>query len=66
MRDFRSGCSTKPPDIIEQVAGHIETDGWSVCPCGEDHGQTEADARVPEVMRGDAELIRKIRAKGDA
>lgn len=60
------GLLDEAADIIEQVAGHIETDGWSVCPCGEDHGQAEADARVPEVMRGDAELIRKIRSKGDA
>ncbi|MFF3959138.1 hypothetical protein ACFYY1_38990 [Streptomyces sp. NPDC001890] len=60
------GLLDEAADIIEQVAGHIETDGWSVCPCGEEHGQTEADARVPGVMRGDAELVRKIRAKGDA
>ncbi len=49
--------------ILRAVA-RIETDGWSVCPCGEEHGQSEAAAKVPGVMRGDAELMRKVRAKG--
>ncbi|MFZ4284606.1 hypothetical protein [Streptomyces rhizosphaericola] len=59
------GLLDEAADIIEQVAARIETDGWSVCPCGEEHGQSAADIKVPGVMRGDAELIRKIRAKGD-
>ncbi|MEV4560013.1 hypothetical protein AB0K51_23900 [Kitasatospora sp. NPDC049285] len=51
--------------LIEQVAEHVEADGWSVCPCGEEHGQSPTDARVVGVLRGDAELIRKIRAQAD-
>ncbi len=49
--------------ILRAVA-RIETDGWSVCPCGEEHGQSPAAAKVPGVMRGDAELMRKVSAKG--
>ncbi|MFG3429372.1 hypothetical protein [Streptomyces californicus] len=60
------GLLDEAAGIIEQVAGRIETEGWRVCPCGEEHGQTETGDMVPEVLRGDAELIRKIRAKGDA
>ncbi|WP_331727150.1 hypothetical protein OG871_39500 (plasmid) [Kitasatospora sp. NBC_00374] len=59
------GLLDEAADLIEQVAGHVEADGWSVCPCGEDHGQGATDARVVDVMRGDAELFRKIRAKAD-
>ncbi|MGW4359562.1 hypothetical protein ACWEKU_12505 [Streptomyces californicus] len=49
---------------ILRVVARIETDGWSMCPCGEEHGQSEAAAKVPGVMRGDAELMRKVRTKG--
>ncbi|MFE7454738.1 hypothetical protein [Streptomyces griseus] len=59
------GLLDEAADVIEQVAARIETDGWSMCPCGEEHGQSAADIKVPGVMRGDAELIRKIRAMGD-
>ncbi|MFE9121457.1 hypothetical protein [Streptomyces sp. NPDC007172] len=60
------GLLDEAADIIEQVAGRIAADGWSVCPCGEEHGQSVSDTKVPGVMRSDAEFIRKIRAKGDA
>ncbi|MEU5417862.1 hypothetical protein [Streptomyces sp. NPDC020667] len=59
------GLLDEAAEIIERVAGRIETSGWSICPCGEDHGQNKADARVPDVLRGDADLVRKIRAKAD-
>lgn len=49
--------------ILRAVA-RIETDGWSVCPCGGEHGQSAAAAKVLGVMRGDAELMRKVSAKG--
>ncbi|MFF1696470.1 hypothetical protein ACFVXC_23125 [Streptomyces sp. NPDC058257] len=50
-------------EIIARVADRIDNNGWSICPCGEEHGQSEAGQRVPDVMRDDAELIRKSRAK---
>ncbi|MFJ9521870.1 hypothetical protein ACIRPK_26900 [Kitasatospora sp. NPDC101801] len=56
------GVLDEAADLLDQVAGHIEADGWSVCPCGEDHDQGAADAKVVGVMRDDAALIRKLRA----
>ncbi|MCY0945682.1 hypothetical protein [Streptomyces antarcticus] len=52
--------------LIEHVASRIETGGWSLCPCGEDHGQGQVDAKVPETLRADAELARKMRARADS
>lgn len=49
--------------VIEHVADRIETSGWSLCPCGENHGQDQVDAKVPDALRGDAELVRTMRAK---
>ncbi|MFI5748902.1 hypothetical protein ACIBBE_23905 [Streptomyces sp. NPDC051644] len=51
--------------ILDRVADKIEKEGWSVCPCGEDHGQARADAAVPAVMRDDADLVRTVRASID-
>ncbi|MFF3159481.1 hypothetical protein [Streptomyces sp. NPDC057910] len=51
--------------ILDRVADKIEKDGWSFCPCGEDHGQARADAAVPAVMRADAGLVRTVRASID-
>ncbi|MFE8910862.1 hypothetical protein [Streptomyces globisporus] len=59
------GFLDEAAEIIERVADRIDNNGWSICPCGEEHGQSDADQRVPDVMRGDAELIRKIRAQAD-
>ena len=58
------GLLDEAAGIIERVADRIDN-GWSICPCGEEHGQSEADQRVPDVLRGDADLVRKIRAKAD-
>ncbi|MEU9000905.1 hypothetical protein [Streptomyces sp. NPDC048551] len=59
------GVLDETADTLEHVAAHIETSGWSLCPCGEDHGQDHLDAKVPERLRSDAELARKMRAKAD-
>jgi hypothetical protein len=60
------GLLDEAAEIIERVADHIDNNGWSICLCDEEHGQSEADQRVPDVMHGDVELIRKIRAQADA
>ncbi|MDG4859042.1 hypothetical protein P8605_12905 [Streptomyces sp. T-3] len=60
-----AGVLDETAKILEHVASKIEKDGWSVCPCGEDHGQVRADAAVPGVMRDDAELVRTVRASID-
>jgi hypothetical protein len=57
-----AGVLDETAQILEHVAKKIEKDGWSVCPCGEDHGQARADAAVPAVMRDDADLVRTMRA----
>ncbi|WP_331765368.1 hypothetical protein OG747_52940 (plasmid) [Streptomyces sp. NBC_01384] len=59
------GLLDEAAEIIERVADRIESNGWSVCPCGEEYGQGEADTKVPDVLRSDADLVRKIRAKAD-
>ncbi|MFG2563050.1 hypothetical protein [Streptomyces sp. NPDC048496] len=59
------GVLDETADTLEHVASHIETSGWSLCPCGEDHGQDQVDAKVPERLRSDAELARKMRARAD-
>jgi hypothetical protein len=41
--------------LLKGISGRIEGAGWSICPCGEDHGQREVDREVVAVMRSDAE-----------
>lgn len=60
-----AGVLDETAQILEHVAQKIEKDGWSVCPCGEEHGQGRADAAVPAVMRDDADLVRTVRASLD-
>ncbi|MGW6262492.1 hypothetical protein [Streptomyces sp. NPDC055085] len=51
--------------ILDHVADRIGKDGWSVCPCGEEHGQARTDAAIPAVLRDDADLVRTVRASID-
>ncbi|WP_138906446.1 hypothetical protein [Streptomyces chryseus] len=51
--------------LVELVAGCVETDGWSICPCGEQHEQGDIDRKVAVVMRGDADLARVLRSRAD-
>jgi hypothetical protein len=52
------GVLTELAAITETVALRVERDGWSICPCGEEHGQSEVDARMPTVLRADGALAR--------
>ncbi|MFI6112739.1 hypothetical protein [Kitasatospora sp. NPDC051164] len=61
--DLPVGVLDETASILEHVAQHIEASGWSVCPCSEDHGQRGLDAKIPATLRGDADLVRRIRAK---
>jgi hypothetical protein len=45
--------------ITETVAVRVERGGWSICPCGEQHGQDDADAGMPATLRADAALARR-------
>ncbi|MFF4520430.1 hypothetical protein [Streptomyces bluensis] len=52
--------------VVESVAGKIESEGWSICPCGEVHEQDEVDVEVVPVMRMDVEFARRLRARADS
>jgi hypothetical protein len=52
--------------VVESVAGKIESEGWSICPCGKAHEQDEVDVEVVPVMRTDAGLARQLRARADS
>ncbi|TJZ97134.1 hypothetical protein [Actinacidiphila oryziradicis] len=58
------GVLDEAADILERVAARIETDGWSLCQCGEDH-QGGLDTKVAATMRGDADFARQLRAHVD-
>ncbi|MER5356888.1 hypothetical protein [Streptomyces sp. NPDC002785] len=53
------GGLTELADVTEFVALRVERDGWSICPCGEEHDQAETDAGMPVTLRADAALARR-------
>jgi hypothetical protein len=53
------GVLTELASITETVALRVERDGWSICPCGEEHDQNEVDAGMPASLRADAALARR-------
>lgn len=59
------GLLDEPIGPVELVAGRVETDGWSICSCGEQHEQGHIDRKVAVVMRGDADLARVLRSRAD-
>lgn len=50
--------------LVDTVADHVEANGWSICPCGDGHGQAEVDAGTVPVMRQHAALARGLRELG--
>jgi hypothetical protein len=59
--DIPVGVLDELAGLVNAVADHVEADGWSVCPCGDDHGQHEVDAGTVPVMRHHAALARGLR-----
>ncbi|WP_310728266.1 hypothetical protein [Streptomyces sp. N2A] len=57
------GILDEAVQLIEHVISHIAEGSWTLCPCGEDHGQQALDTKVAETMRGDVDLLRQLRAK---
>lgn len=55
------GALDEVADRVDAVADRIEGSGWSVCPCGEEHGQSETDRGALPVMRHHAALARRLR-----
>lgn len=47
--------------LVDEVADRIESGAWSICSCGEEHGQSEADGGTVLVMRRHAALARGLR-----
>ncbi|MGW1374756.1 hypothetical protein ACWD6P_10865 [Streptomyces sp. NPDC002446] len=52
-------------ELVDAVAERVETDGWSICPCGEVHGQDEVDAATVPVMHHHAALARTLRERAE-
>ncbi|WP_406300976.1 hypothetical protein OG948_59860 (plasmid) [Embleya sp. NBC_00888] len=63
--DIPVGVLDEAADILDHVADRIESHGWSLCPCGDKHGQARIDAQVLDALRGDADLVRTTRAGVD-
>ncbi|WP_159012359.1 hypothetical protein [Streptomyces sp. NRRL F-5123] len=53
------GVLSELADITETVALRVQRDGLSICPCGEQHEQSEVDAGTPVSLRADAALARR-------
>ncbi|PZT74167.1 MULTISPECIES: hypothetical protein [unclassified Streptomyces] len=47
-------------ELVDAVADRIEDDGWSICPCGENHDQGTVDVGTLPVMRRHAALARGL------
>ncbi|GAA2606166.1 hypothetical protein [Streptomyces axinellae] len=47
--------------LVDEVANRVESGDWSICPCGEDHGQAETDSGAVPVMRYHTDLARQLR-----
>jgi hypothetical protein len=67
VRDHADGVVEVPVGVLDElaglvdtVAGRVESEGWSICPCGERHEQAEVDEGVIEVMRRHADLARRL------
>ncbi|MDO0912968.1 hypothetical protein QQM39_19575 [Streptomyces sp. DT2A-34] len=48
-------------ELVDTVADQVETGGWSICPCDEDHGQHVVDVGTVPVMRRHAAMARGLR-----
>ncbi|MEU9065117.1 hypothetical protein AB0D13_41450 [Streptomyces sp. NPDC048430] len=59
--DVPVGLLDELAELVDTVAERIEAEGWSICPCGEDHGRHEVDSGVLPVMRNHAALACGLR-----
>jgi hypothetical protein len=60
-----AGLLDELAQLVESVAGKVEAEGWSICPCGEPHEQDEVDGKVAAAMRGDAAVARELSTQAD-
>ncbi|AXG79371.1 hypothetical protein [Streptomyces paludis] len=68
VKRYAHGAAEIPVGVLDELAGvvdavadRVDSDGWSICPCGEDHGQAEVDVGIVRVMRYHAALARGLR-----
>lgn len=54
------GVLSETAQILDRVAEQFQDRRWSVCSCGEDHGQNSLDQGLPRVFRADAEMARQL------
>lgn len=59
--EIQVGVLDELAELVDTVADRVEADGWSICPCDEDHGQDEVDAGTIRVMRHHSALARGLR-----
>ncbi|MEU6352919.1 hypothetical protein ABZ896_26930 [Streptomyces sp. NPDC047072] len=63
--EISAGVLDELAELVDAVADQVETSGWSICPCGEDHGQQSVDVGTVPVMRHHAALARGLRKQAD-
>lgn len=54
------GVLSETAQILDRVAEQFQDQRWTVCPCGEEHGQNNLDQGLPRVFRADAEMARQL------
>lgn len=59
--DVEVGVLDELAGLVDEGADRVEAEGWSICPCGEEHGQSETDSGTVPVMRHHAALARRLR-----
>ncbi|MDQ0908760.1 hypothetical protein QFZ22_004745 [Streptomyces canus] len=63
--EISMGVLDELAELVDSVADRVETSGWSICPCGDDHDQRSVDVGTVTVMRHHAALARGLRGQAD-
>ncbi|MFI1890102.1 hypothetical protein [Streptomyces jumonjinensis] len=54
------GVFAELAELVDSVADRVEAEGWSICPCGEMHGQNEVNSGTVPVMRHHVALALRL------
>lgn len=60
MVSVQRGVLSESAQVLDHVAEQFQDQRWTVCPCGEEHGQSDLDQGLPRVLRADAEMARQL------
>ncbi|TJZ99666.1 hypothetical protein [Actinacidiphila oryziradicis] len=63
--DVPVGVLDELADLVERVAGQVDTGHWNICPCGVPHEQEDVDRQVVHAMSDDVMIARELRTKAD-